>query len=173
VGADKKHGDALSVFGAWRYRNKVLHRMDFIFSSLGASISKKVLKANFGRQWKPFIRSYYDQDIKPNEAAALSSLMCLRGVLTRISQDEKNLALHAIRTDNRANMTANRLRSVHAGIALYGTDATAKAALYEIIGSLEGRDGAELDDYRTRQLLADALDMISPTQVPRDFTGKD
>ena len=69
-------------------------------------------------------------------------------------------------------MTANRLRSVHAGIALYGTDATAKAALYEIIGSLEGRDGAELDDYRTRQLLADALDMISPAQVPRDVTGK-
>src|SRR5450631_2863334 len=58
-----KHGDALSVFGAWRYRNEVMHRMDFIFSSLGASMSKKVLKANFGRKWKPFIRSYYDQGI--------------------------------------------------------------------------------------------------------------
>ena len=80
-GSRKKHGDALSVFGAWRYRNKVLHRMDFIFSSLGASMSKKVLKANFGRRWKSFIRSYYDQGIKVDEAAALSALMCVRGVL--------------------------------------------------------------------------------------------
>jgi hypothetical protein len=161
------HGDALSVFGAWRYRNKVLHRMDFIFSSLGASMSKKVLKANFGRKWKSFIRSYYDQGIKVDEAAALSSLMCVRGVLKRVSQDEKSLALHAIRTDNRANMTANRLRSVHAGISLYGTDTIAKAAIYEIIGTLEGRNDEELDDYRTRHLLADALDMISPGQAQR------
>jgi hypothetical protein len=59
-------------------------------------------------------------------------------------------------------MTANRLRSVHAGISLYGTDIIAKTALYEIIGSLEGLNDEELDDYRTRHLLADALDMISP-----------
>ena len=64
-------------------------------------------------------------------------------------------------------MTANRLRSVHAGISLYGTDAVAKAAQYEIIGSLEGRSDEDLDEYRTRQLLADALDLISPGQAPR------
>jgi hypothetical protein len=157
----------MNVFSAWRYRNKVLHRMDFIFSSLGTSMSKKLLRANFGRNWKPFIRSYCDQGIKVDEAAALSSLMCVRGLLKKVSQDEKNLALHAIRTDNRANMTANRLRSVHAGISLYGTDAVAKAALYEIIGCLEGRSDEDLDEYRTRHLLADALDMISPSQARR------
>ena len=41
------------------------------------------------------------------------------------------------------------------------------AAIYEIIGTLEGRNDEGLDDYRTRHLLADALDMISPGQAQR------
>ena len=45
-----------------------------------------------------------------------------------------------------------------------GTDTIAKAALYEIIGTLEGRNDEELDDYRTRHLIADALDIISPAK---------
>ena len=58
-------------------------------------------------------------------------------------------------------MTANHLRSIHAGISLYGSDALAKSAGFEIFGVLEGLDGQVLDDYRHSRLLDETFISIS------------
>ena len=145
------------MLGAWRFRRHVLARMDFIFSSMGPSMAKDVLRANFGRKWKAVLDAMYDEGLKPDEAAANGALVSLRGIVTKVSDDDRALALHAIRTENRASSLANHLRSIHGGIALYGKKAVADAASYEIIGLLEGKTGEDLDSYRTKRMIEDVL----------------
>lgn len=149
----------MGLIGSWRYKNKVLHITDAVFSPLGPNRSKMVLRVGFwGTGWKKFVRNQYEKGEMPNETAASLVMMCMRNLVGKsLTPDQKAITLHAIKTGNNSDYSANHFIAILDGLRTIANDVTYKAAMYEVIGALEGRDGEELDNYRDGRLLDDIL----------------
>src|SRR5512133_90173 len=141
---------------AYRYRNKVLHNLDFVFASLGPSESKTVMRLAFGSNWKAVIRQLYDEKEDARTAAASLATMSLRHLVATISRECRETALSAIKTGDKAELVSSRLLDIVQRLGLISKkDIWHKAAVYDLIGALEARFGIELDNYRTARLLED------------------
>lgn len=158
------------AYRRYRFRNRVLSILEFIFRDLGPRNASKVFKLAFPT-WKTLIGSYYEEyHDKPAEAAAMLALMSLRHLVWAISDDHRSLALYAMKTNNSENVTANNLRNIIGMIRIVGkNEVIYKSAMFEVAGALQGMSAEELDAYRTRGLLNEAMSGLLKPYDPNLF----
>lgn len=146
-------------FRAWRYRNGVYKTLDLIFYGLGQGRRgvDLILQIAFPGNQRKLIRTFFDDGTSENEAAAIIAVMCLRYIIFATTADQRALSLHALKTGNAADTMANNLTNIIEMIGKCAPRVVYRSAIHETVGALEGRNGEDLDQYRTGKLLEDAL----------------
>lgn len=150
----------MGAFGAWRYKNKVLHVADAMVSCLGPNKAKMFLRVGFwGTGWKSAVRINYEKGISPVETAVHVITASLRGVIANtLTPDQRAMTLFAIKSGNKSDPTANHLMDILEGVRRIADDLVFRAAIFEVIGALEGHSGDGLNSYRDARLLEYVLE---------------
>ncbi len=149
----------INAIRARMYRNQVLKNIDAACTMLGPRKSKMVLRVGFlGPGWKKAIKDLYLKGEPPFAAAGFLLAACFRNVIANtLTPDQRAMTLHALETQNGSDHTANHFRAMLGALKLMVNEVTYQAAVYEVVGSLRGLTGEELDNFRDGNLLEDVL----------------
>lgn len=129
---------------AYRFRNKVRFIMDDILRTYGSSRSKTFLIGAFGMRWRAALNSTYGDDPRTVAVSLIAEVLPC-ALEKSLSDDQRKLALYAIREDVRSEPVANHILNVFAAAEQYCPDNRVEVMniIYHAVAALEGYRGAD------------------------------
>jgi hypothetical protein len=154
-----------------RFKRQTMVLVRHIFATYGSVPTARFLQTTFGHNLGRMLSNWAASDLKPEEAASIIAIKTLGVVLRTLSEDSKQLALFALRNDNRGEHVWNHLRAVISTVYdITSNENFRDAAIYQIMGALQGLSGEDLENYRGERQVADVIKrMAEDAGSPHDI----